>query len=228
MSATPLKAEQIDAADRLYRGVEAWRRTDEALAALQESIPGFDGPATLLKTVAVNAMYGTNIYAIARVARHVEEVLALSDLPTAGPELVEAMAEVPPAPGGKPRRHRSFASKFAHFFIDPDRFPILDLFAVNMVRTHLGRAAAELPEQSTYSKFAAAFGRLAGRAGLRTDTRRLDRYLWIVGQYRQWVRNPGSVINSELRAMFEADKPDLALAAGPFYAGRSIAEIRQP
>src|SRR5216684_3145590 len=66
---------QIEAANRLHQQLPQWQITDRALHALQVRFPGFDAEATLLKVVAVNQLYGTNVYAVMRMAQHVTEVM---------------------------------------------------------------------------------------------------------------------------------------------------------
>jgi len=74
------------------------------------------------------------------MAEHVQGVMAGTDLQTAGPGLVERIAAMPAAGGGgAPKKHISFAAKLAHFNLDPDRFPIYDSYAREMLRYHLGR-----------------------------------------------------------------------------------------
>src|SRR5690349_6766320 len=127
----PLSMSQIDAANRLHRQLSQWQVTDDALRALKDRFPGFAIDATLLKVVAVNQLYGTNVYAVVRMAQHIAEVmLEASHMDDAG--LVEELAAL------SGMKHTSFASKFAHFFIDVERFPIYDSYAVKMVAYHLG------------------------------------------------------------------------------------------
>jgi hypothetical protein len=216
-----LRPAQVEAAQAIYTTyTPSWRRVDAALAALADSMPDFNPAAVLLKVVAVNSLYGTNVYALDRAAQHIGAVLDGVELAFAEPQLVEEMAAIPPLPGGKARRHRSFASKFAHFCIDHDRFPIHDSFAAKMLRAHLDRDAPAPDSGATYMSTEAAFRKLARSAGLGSETRRLDRYLWIIGQYRDWTNNPTATINSELRAVFEADPPELAVSAGIWYRPR--------
>ena len=146
-------------------------------------MPDFDPAAVLLKVVAVNSLYGTNVYAVDRAAQHICEVLDGVELASVVPQLGEDIAAIPPLPGGNVSRYRSFASKFAHFFIDHDRFPIHGSFAAKMLRAHLGRDAPAPDSGATYMTIEAAFRRLAHSAGLQLDSRRLVRYLWIVGRY---------------------------------------------
>jgi len=212
-SQVPLRPEQIKAAQAIYSNyTEDWRRTDAALADLKEKMPGFKSSAALVKAAAVNSLYGTNVYAISAAARRVEDLLDGKNLRSAGPELVEEMASIR-LPEGKVRHCPSFASKFAHFFIDYDRFPIYDSYAVKMLRDHLGHDA--LASEPTYMAFEKAFRTLAREVDLGSDTRQLDRYLWIVGEYREWLKNPKSVHSELRRQVFETDPqpPELKDAA---------------
>lgn len=207
--ATPLTANQIEAAGRIRAHLHQWVLSDEALETLSQRLPGFEPPAVLLKVVAVNALYGTNVYALVRMADHIGNVLKETDPAKAGPELVEAIAALPVASAAeKPKRHRSFASKFAHFFIDPERFPIYDRYADAMVRLHLGNAVGRAPEHP-YAAFAAKFRRVMGEVtGWWGSSRELDRYLWVAGLYRELRKNPKAPINLEARRVFENPSAD--------------------
>ncbi|WP_211233859.1 hypothetical protein [Thermacetogenium phaeum] len=101
---------------------------------------------------------------------------------------------------------RSFASKFAHFFIDPNQFPIYDSYAVKMLTYHLNGKGRE---GLSYEQFAAGFSALKDALDFPVTTRELDRYLWLAGQLRAWKglspwRRPYTGINSELRRLFES------------------------
>ncbi|MFM9995533.1 MAG: hypothetical protein ACKVU4_06985 [Phycisphaerales bacterium] len=194
----PVPDGAIERAETLYRRLESWRRTDEALGALR-AVSGFSPAVTLLKVAAVNALYYTNVYAIVRVAEHFASVL------TAGPlgdlALVERLAAVPRG-GAEKRavRRLSLASKFAHFFVDEEVFPIYDQYAVRMVAKHTGVSVLSL--DGRYAAFAEAFGALARDAGLMGQRRRLDRYLWVQGQYEEW-REKGTTSSRDLIEVFK-------------------------
>lgn len=144
--AVPLSMSQIEAANRLHQQLTQWQVTDSALHTLNDRFPGFDIESSLLKVVAVNQLYGTNVYAVVRMAQHVSEVMQ----ETGGKEdtdLVEELASL------NDRKHRSFASKFAHFFIDMERFPIFDSFAVKMVAYHLGTQRQVRDSAHPYRRF---------------------------------------------------------------------------
>lgn len=179
--AVPLLASQVEAASRLRARLPQWVVTDAALEALGIKFPGIELEATLLKVAVLNQLYGTTVYAVTRMARHVVEVMA------AGPVddgIVERLAALPKgATQTTDRRHLSFASKFAHFFIDVKRFPIYDSYAAKMVRHHFGKGALKKWDPSVkappYADFVAAIGRLLRTAALACSVRELDRYLWL-------------------------------------------------
>jgi hypothetical protein len=95
----PLLASQVQAAVRLYARLDGWQTTDRALTRLTEQFPGFDREATLLKVTAVNALYGTNVFAVARMADHVRQVLdALTGNEDAA-DVVKRLADLPKTTG---------------------------------------------------------------------------------------------------------------------------------
>ena len=76
MMSVSLKQEQIDAACRLHRRLKQWQLSDGALMRLREKVPGFDPEACLIKSVAVNSLYGTQVLAIVRMAEHICQSMA--------------------------------------------------------------------------------------------------------------------------------------------------------
>jgi hypothetical protein len=201
--ARPLGLAQIEAATRIHQGMRQWTTMDQALAELAVRCPGWGPLDSLLKVVAINTLYGTNVWAFSRMAEHVQGVMADADLRTTGPELVERIAAMPEDGGGEARRrHISFASKLAHFNLDPDRFPIYDSYAREMLRYHLGRENWTWDWGQPYQSFCTLYRRLGELAGLRVSNRALDRYLWLAGQRRHWRRNPDAPVSSEVRIAF--------------------------
>jgi hypothetical protein len=215
--AVALEVEQIAAAGRLHQLLEGWQSTNDALASLGHKFPGFDFNSVLLKTTCVNALYGTNVLAVHRMARHVVEVLGRVDLPSAGPELIEELA-VPPQDDGIVHRHHSFASKFAHFFIDSERFPIMDAYAVAMIKLHLGRTSVLVDPERPYEAFYKNHSLLKIELGSVSNSE-LDHYLWIAGLHTAYRKNPRVTINREVRLLFENPDPrivaDLATLSSP-------------
>ena len=201
-----LTEQQVAAAGALHSTLMQWRVTDSALSRLRERLPGFGPEESLLKVVAVNALYGTNVFALGRAATHVRAVLGSADIANAGPELVESLADIPTTSQARPRRYVSFASKFAHFFIGPERFPIYDSYAERMLVLHLGPSAKRAPARP-YEAFVANLERLKRECGLRCSHRELDRYLWAGGLYRAYA-NGKRTLNAELLRLFEKPSPE--------------------
>ena len=200
----PLTQLQVDAAKRLHAGLKQWRTSDGALRELREKLPGFTETACLTKTVAVNAIYGTNVMAVVRLADHVYDTLKLRGDSLAEVEIVEQLAALPPLPGEKRRRFTSFAAKFCHFFIDDELFPIYDDAAREALKLHLGW----VPKAHDYQSFCRCFKELHQIAALSCSTRELDRYLWLTGMYMRWKKNPRkALVNSELRVVLEHPTP---------------------
>ena len=193
--AVPLTMSQIEAANRLHGELLQWKATDKALHALKERFPEFDMDASLLKVVAINQLYGTNVYAVVRMAEHVSEVMCQSGTMD-DVELVDEIATLPDM------KHTSFASKFAHFFIDEERFPIYDSYVVKMLAYHLGAQEFVRDAGNPYKAFAANFHQLKQAAGLQCTTRELDHYLWLAGMYRKWKAKPGAHIGNEVALLF--------------------------
>lgn len=193
--AAPLSMEQIEVANRLHRKLHQWQVTDCALHTLQANLPEFDIEATLLKVAAINQLYGTNVYAVVRMAQHVTEVM----LEASGMEDTDLVEQIASLAG---RKHHSFASKFAHFFINMERFPIFASFALKMVAYHLGSQGQVRDSTHPYKAFVENIHRLKRFAGLSCTTKELDRYLWLAGLYQEWRRNPASPINAEVAKMF--------------------------
>jgi len=201
--AIPLPIEKIDAANQLHRRLKQWRLSDEALRLLAGRCPGFSPEACLLKVASVNQLYGTNVYATMRMAEHVASVLAGADLTVAGASLVERLAELPRTERQtRKRRHYSFASKFAHFFIDEERFPIMDSYAIKMLKRHLGRRGYFENPDRPYEGFDGNFRELKRLSGFEGRNRELDRYLWLAGEYAALRKKPGTQINVEVAALF--------------------------
>lgn len=196
----PLLISQIDAANRLHQQLLQWQITDQALRSLHAHFPGFDMEATLLKVVAVNQLYGTQVYAVIPLARHITEIIPHA-VELDAPDLVEQLASF------SGRKHLSFASKFAHFFIDMERFPIYDSFARKMLAYHMG-----IDEQvlASYKAFVENIERLKKYAHLPCSNRELDRYLWLAGLYQVWQKNSDVKINVEVANLFRAPSPDTA------------------
>lgn len=212
--AVPLTQAQVDCACRVHGTLAQWRLAEAALERLAQSVPGFSAEACLLKTVAVNAIYGTQLLATVRMAKYTENLLGKHHTDAIGPEMVERIASLPALDGGKPRRSVSFASKFCHFFINPERFPIYDDAAREAVKLHLGARACQANKARPYLAFCANLDRLRDMAHLQCGTKELDRYLWLTGMFLRWLKQRSMAnprVNAELKELFQAPSTPMAL-----------------
>ena len=205
----PLERDAIAAANWLYEHcMPQWQGTDRALARLSGAVPGFDGEAAYLKVVAINAAYSTNLKATWRMAEHIVG-LDRHGLFDGEPDAVVGAIAGLPKDNGPVRHYRSFASKFAHFFISPDRFPIFDGAARTALRHHLGPAATR-GMASSYPAFLEALTALRGSVGEDISLAELDRYLWLVGMALDYQRGKRE-LNREVIALFEMANPPQVL-----------------
>jgi hypothetical protein len=206
----PLLASQLTAAKGLYARLPQWHATNQALAALSRSFPDFAFESSLLKVAAVNQLYGTNVYAVVRMSEHVCAIMANYDRAQIDAALVERIAALPPAPGQpRDRKHISFASKFAHFFIDYERFPIYDSYAVKMVEYHLSTSERTVDVQHPYQAFVQNLQLLKQRDRITATNQELDAYLWLAGLYWEKRRTAKPQINAEVARLFEISDPDV-------------------
>ena len=227
--AIPLTQAQIDAANRLHARLPQLQTSEAALMELAKRFPELSLESVLLNTVAVNSLYGTNVLATFRMAKHVKQILEKTDVSTAGWDLVENLAQLPPGDDEKKgRQFISFASKFAHFFIN-ERFPIMDSYAVAMVNLHLGRHNHEKDSDYPYCAFVENLRELKALANLNLSGLDLDHYLWISGEYLAFQKDQSKAqisedqskvqISRELRTLFEnpagETRADLAILAPP-------------
>jgi len=211
--AMPLTQAQVDCACRVHETLAQWRLAEAALERLAHSVPGFSAEASLLKTVAVNSIYGTQLLATVRMAKHIENLLSNSHTDTLGLEIVERIACLPALAGGKPRMSVSFASKFCHFFVNAEKFPIYDDAARDALRLHLGAEGYVVNKATPYLAFCVNFEKLRTLAKLECTTKELDQYLWLAGMYMRWLKerskkNPR--VNQELKGLFHQPPPAIA------------------
>jgi hypothetical protein len=150
-------------------------------------MPSFDDEACLLKSLAINQLYGTQVLAIIPMARHAASKLRGVDVAARGIERVDEIAAF--VHDGKLSRRVSFSAKFCHFFVDEERFPIYDEAAQQALKLHLGLGYLNDAEHP-YAAFCENLRRLRAAAGIQGRTRDIDHYLWIVGMHMRWKRDP--------------------------------------
>lgn len=222
-ASTPILQRQIDAGNYLYEHLKTWVASERAFERLRDQMPGFALPTSLLKAAAINDLYSTRVFAIWRMARHVSEVACT--LPKNPVEAVRKIARLSADGEGEAPTHTSFASKFCHFFIDSERFPIYDRYCRNMVARHLGRDQLQRDSRNPYRAFKANIDRLRELSGLSVSYRELDRYLWLTGQYHEWLdKGDKAQINSDVRELFEDSSPDIQGALQTLVADAEMTE----
>jgi hypothetical protein len=152
------------------------------------------------------------------MAEHLMKVMV--DPPDDPAALVEAIASLPEDDGTVPRKHWSFASKIGHFFVNGDRYPIYDSFCRDIILYHLGRNSYSTDTDNPYRAFITNLDRLREVSGLSVTLRDLDRYLWLTGQYREWLKKGDKAqLNSELRSLFEDDNTEVRQLLSILWSG---------
>ena len=200
----PLSDEHIQAADKIYAQCPKWKMADAALKLLSEQLPGFTQEGCLLKSVAINTLYGTQVWAIAEMANHVCETMSKNESNKDKPELlVDAIATVG-INGGKIKHFISFASKFCHFFVNDGIFPIYDQAARETLALHLGKKAMIAGLAKPYIAFCGNMANLRAWSNLTCSLSALDRYLWLRGLHIKFEKlGVNAEINGEIKQYFQ-------------------------
>jgi hypothetical protein len=188
----------IDAATKLYESAffRGWHVSNAALEKLSSDLRNdWSEASCLLKAVAVNELYGTNVYTVVPTARHISQIM--SQQSARDISLVERIAKQPYTR----RNYVSFASKFCHFFIDQHRFPIFDDRACKALRHFLGARYQE-SRTGRYEAFVSSLNMLLGECdSITANSRDFDRFLWIIGSWMHFQKS--HQVNGELKYLFE-------------------------
>lgn len=198
-----ISPEQITAATTIHdQHMPGWASTDRALRLVGQSVPGHDLDAVTVKAAVVDRLYYTRHYRLGEAIDRIVEVLAA---PPAEPvTVVERIAET--TIGGRSRWYWSFASKYAHWFVD-EELPIYDSWAIRAVSHHFGRMTWRT---TAYRDFAGHVYALREASGLDCTIREMDRYLWMSGMYRAWVgaaEKDRLGLSGEVRGLLESGGP---------------------
>jgi hypothetical protein len=205
----PLELAHIEAADALWNRLEELRRSDRAIAALQGSLSGFDHESTLLKVLALHPIDTSKTHVGLPLAREIHELMQHVDPEACTLSIVDALAAVADRHGKSSYDGVGFASRFAHHFLDIERFPVLDAWSERALEALVGGDLPGGPGDSRYVRFAQAFARVAEPLEL-NRRRRLGRWLWLAGQYTAWIANRRTAINRAVRELFEKGPEELA------------------
>ena len=210
--ANPLAESQIAAAGALHDMLEDWMAAERALDNLATTMPSnTERDQVLVKAAALNQLYGTNVYRLHDMALNIVETFSSKADGQDDCALVERIADVPTSA----KFYDSFASKYCHFFVDPERFPLFDHYVPVTVRLHLGRgnyrckAAAHI-----YPNLYADLTALRANLSFSPTVRELDRYLWLRGQW-ETLRTKGqrAKIGAEVKNLFKTAEFDEDVAS---------------
>jgi hypothetical protein len=138
--------------------------------------------SVLLKVVAVNSLYSTQIYAQYELAMHITSIGLDPLLENGFFEAVEAVAHV--ELGGKSKKLYSFASKYCSWH-RPQVYPILDSVVKDVIWKYKDGIPTKFLKKDldTYEGFRAALKALAVSYGLdQVNWKDLDKGLWMLGK----------------------------------------------
>lgn len=161
------------------------RLTEEALDLLLSDFPeNVELVHVLLKVVALNELYSTNIFSIEKVARHVAELHVDTFLANGSLEVVDKIANV--MIEGKIRNNFSFATKYCNWH-NRAAYPMYDGNAVTCLVWYKDRdsfADFEDDDNLRYSKtFFDVVDKFRDHYGLNSFTfKQLDKFLWRFGK----------------------------------------------
>ena len=204
-----IKRSQIDAAVRLRSDrLTGWAASSAALYTMGSEIPSDNLSQVLGKVAAVDSLYNAQVGRVLAAAQWILKLETSGELrdTTASPiDLVERIAGLD---GRSAEGCQVFASKYAHFCVDPQRFAIFDKYAARALLAHWGRDETLLEGADRYRKFCHILDRVLSESGLNDCAYgEVDPYLWLSGVYREWVRatrgRRSPQILTECRVLFE-------------------------
>jgi len=200
MSHIHIRSTQIDAARSLWEQVPSWVGSYRALHVLAIRLPDRDIDSCFLKVVAIDGLYNTFIYDRWGMAQHLASVPANSYVPES-PDLVERLAYF----GGK--HYRSFASKYAHFFVDSERYPIWDQYVLRSLAHHRGSRKIW---PSSYDEFCKWLLEVGQQCEEPLTCKEIDQYLWISGMYRQFKDDKKKQLSNDAKDLFQLSDSETA------------------
>jgi len=203
----PLTETQVVAAGRIHNELEQWKAADRVLEELADTMRSNTRlTQVLLKAAALNQLYRTNVFNLHPMAQHIVQVFSQEYQSDDDCLLVESIAYLEAS--GK--HHQSFASKYCHFFVDSERFPLFDGYVRKMVRKYLGRGNYRCKTtDETYRNFYADLKTLRDRISFSPKVRELDRYLWLRGQWETFDdKGDKAPIAVEVKDLFKSRDSD--------------------
>ncbi len=174
------------------RDMEDYRSQEDALDLLFHKLCplNYKMEDILLKIVALNDFYSTNIYDVYSVARHYMKVSNLDSRMDAGDDrLVDKLAKVK-MKNGKTKLFFSFATKYCSHH-NPECYPIYDRYVCDVLKAlrKLGKVSKFRNEDlKNYRKFKSIIDEcikncnLVKPDGKPFTYKEVDRYLWLLGK----------------------------------------------
>lgn len=214
----PLTEAGVEAAIELRQShLPGWFAAARALSEMREELSASTLASFLGRSAAVNDLYNAQLgSAVLPVARFMFELQQRGELVL--PE--DSAADVVERIGRYGRSTKDllgcqvFASKYAHFFVDPDRFPVYDKYAARALLFHWGSFEPSVMDgASRYRHFCTVLDRVLAASELDdVSLGDVDAYLWLAGIYREWLRRgKHAAINSEAKKLFERSKGEPGL-----------------
>lgn len=184
-----------------------WRASADLLYSMGREIPSNTLAQVLGKVAAVDSLYNAQVGRVLLMSNWIFELSQRGRL-ASGSSAWETVELIGFMNGASADGCHVFASKYAHFCIDPDAFAVLDKYAARTLLRHWGRAETLIEGRDRYRKFWAILERVLNASEPRTQLRtfgELDAYLWLAGVYREWLRDRDRAgILTECRQLFEA------------------------
>lgn len=199
-----LKEKQVKKAESIYnhKDAQVWRDYDSALENLKDNKHDLD--SVIIKAAAIDKLYGTWVFDIHPVSKKLAEYITENGVGNIDYSLVEELAEVE-FEDDKTWIFRSFTSKYLHFFVNEEKFPIYDSFSGIALSLHCGYGRSHYDGRK-YNEFFEDIDKLRRESEMpRISFRELDRYLWLCGQYDvYWRHNPKekAPINRYIKKIF--------------------------
>ena len=157
---------------------------EQALAELFRQYPTNDNEAhVLLKVVALNRLYSTNILAVHDVARHIYQHAQEVDdaLRVGSPEVVDLIANVTISATGKRRKCWVFATKYCNWH-HPESYPIWDSRVCRYLRSLKGSPFTRPDDWTGYREFVDLMNQFRDFYNLGSFTfKNIDKFLYQYG-----------------------------------------------
>lgn len=205
----PIERQCVEAALRL-RGAHllGWNSSVEALVRMRGELSELTRSNVLAKSATVNDLYNAQVgSAVLAMANFIFEHSSQDTLVNPDDSPADVVERIGFLGDGSADRsgYQVFASKYAHFFIDPERYPVYDKYAARTLLYHWGSYESTVMDgRHRYRDFCHVLGRVVATSDVAVfSLSDLDAYLWLAGVYREWLRRGAAAeINREVKDFF--------------------------